>query len=363
MNKEESLDLSQVSVANLLNADAPANIPQPEVKEEQSEEAPTQEAATEETEVVEENDTSNEVETSASEEPTGDTEELAEAEDDEPGVIDTLRQKLGYEVEGTFKDDYEGVASFTQTVANEIAKEQLDTIFSQYPDVEKYLQFRYNGGDSQKYFQTHSPNVDYNAVQLSDDDVSTQRLIVQEHLAMQDYTPEEITEAVQDYMEAGLLYKHAQRGLTKLQQSQKSRAEQLIVSQKEQAEQHRNQVQQQWTSIQTTIDNGKLKGFEVPTADRKKFYSWMSDAVDKNGRTQRLIDRESMDLETQLAMEYLAWKNFDLNKLVTNSSRTKEAKNLKERLKQPTTASKRMKGGGSSYKAPKQLPSLKDLLQ
>lgn len=361
MNKEESLDLSQVSVANLLNDDAPANIPQPEVQEETVEEtAPEPEAEPEveqEPGAAEDNDTAAEDSGSTGNEP-----EAEEAEDEGPGVIDTLRKKLGYEVEGSFKDDYDGVVSFTQTVANEIAKEQLDAIFQQYPDVEQYLQFRYNGGDSKKYFQTHSPEVDYNAVQLSDDDISTQRLIVQEHLAMQNYTAEEIAETVQDYIEAGLLHKHAQRGLVKLQQAQKTKAEQLIVEQQQQAEQHRTQVQQQWTAIQTTIDNGRLKGFEVPAADRKKFYAWMSEAVDNQGRTQRLIDRESMDLETQLAMEYLAWKNFDLNKLVTNSSRTKEAKNLKERLQQPTTAAKRMKGGGNSYKAPKKLPSLKDLL-
>ena len=89
----------------------------------------------------------------------------------------------------------------------------------------------------------------------------------------------------------------------------------------------------------------------------------MSDAVDNQGRTQRLLDREQMDLETQVAMEYLLWKKFDLSKLVSNTKNTKKAQNLKQKLQQNKPASQRMKGGrNAASKAPAKLPSLKDLL-
>ena len=130
MNKDESLDLSQVSVANLLNNNAPSDIPAPEepVAEEVAEEQVEEVAATEESEpeVIEAQD-SQTVEAEV-EEPVAEAVDEA-AETSEPGVIDTLRQKLGYEIEGSFEDDYDGVVSFTQSVAGEIAKEQLDTVF------------------------------------------------------------------------------------------------------------------------------------------------------------------------------------------------------------------------------------------
>jgi hypothetical protein len=363
MNKEESLDLSQVSVANLLNEDAPVNIPEPEQEEAtDSTEEPTEEVQAEPVADGQSDEQQDaETESAAVEDSQSSSEEPA-TEEEEASVIDTLRDKLGYEVEGDFKDDYDGVVSFTQTVAQEIAKEQLDTVFSQFPDVEQYLQYRYNGGDPKQYFQAQSPDVDFTQLQLAEDDLAAQRMVVEQHMSMQGYTPEEVQESIQEYIEAGILHKHAQRGLTKLQVAQKHRAEQVVQEQQQRAEQHRKQVEQQWTSIQSTIEGGRLKGFEVPAADRKKFYKWMSEAVDNEGRTQRSIDRAQMDLETQLTMEYLAWKNFDLNKLVTNTSRTKEAQNLKSRLKQTQTASKRMKGGNTGYTAPKKLPSLKDLL-
>ena len=361
MAEEKSLDLSQVSVANLLNDDAPSNIPAPEVEktpevaEELVQEAPETPEAKTATETEEQETVDDTVE-----EPVASEE--SEAAEEEVGVIDVLRSKLGYEVEGEFAEDYDGVVAFTQTVANEIAKEQLDSVFSQFPDVEQYLQYRYNGGDPKRYFQATAPQVDFSAIEIDSEDVSTQRGVVQEFLARSGYTAEEIAETIQDYVDAGILERQATRSLGKLQKMQQQEAVSILEKQQQEAQQRQRQVQQQWTNIQSTINAGTVRGFEIPTADRKKFFSWMSDAVDNQGNTQRLIDRQSMDIETQVAMEYLLWKNFDLNKLVANRNNTQKAQNLKQKLQQNNTASTRMKGGQTSYKAPKKLPSLKDLL-
>lgn len=363
MAEEKSLDLSQVSVANLLNDQAPASIPTPEAAVE--EEAPVEEVAEPEVEQQEEVEepAAEEVADEPAAEPEAETSDEPEAvEEEEASIIDTLRQKMGYDVQGEFGEDYDGVVGFTQAVAQEIAKEQLDAVFSQFPDVEQYLQYRYNGGDSKKYFEATNPNVDFGAIELSDEDVSMQRMVVQEFLQRQGYTAEEISETVQEYVDAGILMGQANRSLGKLKAAQEREAKELVQQQQQQAEENQRQVQQQWASIRDTIDQGVVRGFQIPTADRNKFFSWMSDAVDNQGRTQRLIERESMDLETQVAMEYLLWKKFDLNKLVSNTQNTKKAKNLKEKLQQRKPSNQRMKGGQTAYKAPKKLPSLKDLL-
>lgn len=351
MAEEKSLDLSQVSVANLLNDDAPSNIPEPEVEsqDEVNDEIP------EETELDDSTD-ATELETGL------DADVESESNDEETSVIDILRTKLGYEIEGEFEEDYDGVVAFTQTVANEIAKEQLDSVFSQFPDVEQYLQYRYNGGDPKRYFQATAPQVDFAAIEIDSEDVSTQRAIVQEFLSRSGYTNDEIQETVQEYIDAGILERQASRSLGKLKSMQERETATILEQQKKEAQQRQQQIEQQWSNIKGTIDNGQVRGFEIPAADRKKFFSWMSEAVDNQGNTQRLIDRQSMDIETQVAMEYLLWKNFDLNKLVANRANTAKAANLKQKLQQNNTAAKRMKGGQTSYKAPKKLPSLKDLL-
>lgn len=362
MSEEKSLDLSQVSVANLLNNTGQTAIPTPE-----PEAVEEPEAVAETPEVSEEAEEQEEQEEETSEDSDDSPEVLADtdtetAAEEEASVIDILKSKMGYEIEGDFAEDYDGVAKFADAVAQEIAKEQLDTVFSQFPDVEEYLQFRYNGGDPKQYFQATSPVVDYSAVEISDENVGIQRAVVEEFLQRSGYTNEEVAETVQDYLEAGILQRQATRSLGKLQRLQETEAKEIVVKQKQQAEQRHTEMQQQWSSIKGTIDKGTVRDFEIPTSDRKKFYTWMSEAVDKQGRTQRLVDREQMDLESQVAMEYLLWKKFDLNKLVSSTKNTKAAKNLKQKLQQNKPASQRMKGGKSSFKAPKQLPSLKDLL-
>ena len=367
MAEKEKLDLSQVTFSNLLNDTAPAQVLEtdpaqeaevPEVAE--TPQDPVPESAVEETEQVAETQADEFI--SENTEGNSSPPEQDDTEDESPSVIDVLREKLGYEVHGNFSEDYDGVVQFTQTVAGEIAKEQLDSVFANFPDVEEYLQYRYNGGDPKKYFQASAPVVDYSNIQIQEDDVSTQRAIVQEHLRSMNFSEDEINETVQEYVDAGILQRHAERSLTKLAAQQETQAKRVIEEQKQQAVQAQQQVQQQWQNIQQTISQGNLRGFNVPEADKSKFYSWMSEARDNQGRTQRMIDQESMDLETQLALEYLLYKKFDLAKLVQSKAATAKAQNLKTRLQNSQPASKRMKGGKGGGSTSNRLPSLSELL-
>ena len=71
----------------------------------------------------------------------------------------------------------------------------------------------------------------------------------------------------------------------------------------------------------------------------------MATPVDNKGRSQRLIDREKLDQESILAMEYLMYKGLDISKLVSAKVNTKQAASLKAKLKSSKpTASRRMKG-------------------
>ena len=76
----------------------------------------------------------------------------------------------------------------------------------------------------------------------------------------------------------------------------------------------------------------------------------MAAPVDAQGRSQRLIDREKMDQESILAMEFLIYKGLDISKLVNTKATTRQAVNLKAKLKSNTqTAARRMKGNKGAY--------------
>lgn len=366
MAENKELGLDSLKGVDWLNDNAPAP-PDAQPEAEQPAETPEAEAQPEDTPVSE-----PEVEQEAVAEPVAETveeveepakePEPAKPEEQEMGVIDTLTQRLGYEVEGEFSDDYDGLEKYTSAVASKIAEEQLANIFEQYPDVREYFQYRANNGDPLKYFQAQQAEMDYNAMSV-DDNVAIQRRIIQDGMRMQGFDDESISKMTDAYEDAGILKDNAEVYLAQLKRSQATRKQELVKQQEVQAEQQRAQAEQYWSSVANTINQGQLRGLQIPTRQRKQFYDWMTLPVDKNGATQRDIDRSKLDQETALALEYLIYQGFDLNKLSQNVAKTKTTKSLKAKLQSSPSASTRMKSRSkSTVSKAVSLPSLRDLL-
>jgi hypothetical protein len=177
-----------------------------------------------------------------------------------------------------------------------------------------------------------------------------QRKVVESFMQMQGFEAEEITEAIQDYEDAGILLKNSERAVKKLAAHQVKQKESLVQEQQQQAQETAKQTQETWGQIGSIINKGRLRDFTIPESDKKRFYNWMATPIDNNGRSQRLIDREKLDQESILAMEYLMYKGLDISKLVSAKVNTKQAASLKSKLKSGNpTASRRMKGNKGGY--------------
>jgi hypothetical protein len=135
-----------------------------------------------------------------------DTADSSDDDNADPSVISELDKILGYEVEGDFEDSYQGIASYTQSVAEKIADTKLAEIFQQMPEVQKFMQYRINGGDPQKYFQTSSQASRYAGVEIAEDNTSMQKQVVSALMEHQGYNTEEISESLEDLEDTGLLF-------------------------------------------------------------------------------------------------------------------------------------------------------------
>ena len=356
MSKEDNLDLSKISVSALLD-DQPA--PAAETTEETPETVETETPTTDETVEETAEETSEEIQEDDTEAPApnDDLQEAADAleadtetEETEVSIISTLKERLGYDVEGEFEDDYDGIAGLTKDMAEKIAEEQFASVFQSFPDIQEYLNYRVSGGDPDKFFKVAAKEIDFGKLQLSKEDKGMQRKVVENFMQMQGFEPEEISETIQDYEDAGLLLKNSERAVKKLAAHQIKEKESLVKKQQEQAQENARQTQETWGQIGTIINKGRLRDFTIPESDKKRFYSWMATPVDNKGRSQRLIDREKLDQESILAMEYLMYKGLDISKLVSAKVNTKQAASLKAKLKSSKpTASRRMKGNKGGY--------------
>lgn len=366
MTDNKGLGIGDLGSVDWLNDSSPA----PEAAETQAEE--TTEAtepvaeATEET--VEEptieatEETTDEVEEpEAVEAEPVDTEPTQEVEAEEAGMFATLGAKLGYEVEGDFAEDYDGLAAYTSAVGEQIAKEQLEKIFASMPDVKEYFEYRANNGDPLKYFEAQQAEVDYNAVDLSNE--AHQKRVIIDGMRQQGFGDEDITRMVESYEDAGILADNAGVYLKQLQANQGRHKEALLAQQQEQAATQRAEAEAYWNSVHDTIVGGNLKGMQIPQRQRSKFYEWMTTPVNDQGYTQRDLDRQNIDQETALAVEYLLYQGFDLKKLAGNAAATQKVSSLKSKLSSAPSAGSRMKSRTKSGTTkPNGLPSLKDLL-
>ena len=219
MSKEDNLDLSKISVSELLDD---KQIPSTETTEETPEavetETPTAEETTEET--TEETSKETQEDDTEAEAPNNDLQETAdtleqegEGEESEASIISTLKERLGYEIEGDFEDDYDGIAGLTKAMAEKIAEEQFRSVFQSFPDIQEYLNYRVSGGDPDKFFKVAAKEIDFGKLSLNKEDKGMQRKVVESFMQMQGFEAEEITEAIQDYEDAGLLLKNSERAV------------------------------------------------------------------------------------------------------------------------------------------------------
>lgn len=367
MAENKSLGIENLGSVDWLNDSSPApeqaetqtpeatEAPEPVAETEEVVEEATTEVTPEETPEVEDFDGDDDV-------VADDTQDAVEEQVAEASMFATLSQKLGYEIEGEFSEDYDGLAEYTTAVGQQIANEQLQKIFEAYPDVAEYFQYRSNNGDPLKYFEAQQAELDYNNITV-DDNVAVQKRVVIDGMRQAGFGDEEISDMVDDLEDTGLLKKQAERYLGRLQATQATRKEQLLKQQEIQAAEQRAQAEAYWAEVQETINTGNLKGLQIPQRQRGKFYDWMTTPVNSQGHTQRDLDRQNIDQETALAVEYLLYQGFDLKKLATSAAATQKVSSLKSKLSSAPSAGSRLKSRTKSgtTKA-NSIPSLKDLL-
>lgn len=353
----EKLDLSKVSVNDIFNDNGPTPEPQVEDTTEAVEEPQDEPQEEDSLEEPQDNDQAEEQaeETESRKTSNEDTEE-------EESIINELQAKLGYELDGEFDESIDGLLDFTKATAEKMAQEQMQNVFGAFPDVQEYLNYRANGGDPKKYFQTASPERDFSSMEVNEGDVVTQKQIVGAFLESQGFDQSEIKETLEDYEDAGILERHAKKALTRLQTKQAQEKKTLIERQQQEAQAQAQENERMWTEINGLVQQGSLKGLTVPERDKKRFFDWMASPIDQQGNSQRAVDRANLDQETLLALEYIVYKGFDLSKLIANNNTTQQARSLRSKLSKGTSSNSRMKNSKPGYTKAQKLPDLKDLL-
>lgn len=354
------LNLSSITLDQIFGG-APDNEPEPAAEPQKPVEAPVVEPPKD-----------NPSPPAGDENPAGDDtagEGDGEGEGDDFDVIGELAKRFGIQPEsGKYTDDIEGVAMFARDYAEQQAQNYLGEVLAQYPDVSEYLEYRANGGDPQKYFDARSAAVDFDTIQVSETDTLMQKQLIQRSMTEQGYAAEDIAEMLAEYEESGVLFKQAKMALKGLKKAYGDRQTAIVEEQRRTAQEAEQRELSMWKGIAEVVKSGAATGLIIPDSEKTGFWEWMTKPVGDGKQTQRDIDWASMDPAMITAMQYLAYKKVDFQKLAFRKEQTQKAASLRDKLRTQqasnVTPVTRTKGSSDSgYKPAVKLPfsSLEEL--
>lgn len=247
--------------------------------------------------------------------------------------VNQVAKKLGYEFKdenGALKVYSEGEAGMAE-LAEDIAFNKTETFkqefFNSNPvlrEVAKHLLAGKDISDFQKPIDYKSVNV----AGLSKE--SKKNYIRQSFLAegLSEARAEKIVSGIKD-TELDAEVNDALTILDTKEQEKSQQREQDLIAQREQEEAENITY---WNTVNETITKGDLGGFNIPDADRKKFFEYLAVPV-KEGKSQDMIDRESSPLENTLKEAYYRYKGYDVSSIIKEEVRTNRASSLRNRIK------------------------------
>lgn len=274
-------------------------------------------------------------------------------EEEASSLYAEIDELTGFPVEGEFEDTTEGLAKRTLAVAEKVLEQEFGNFFEQHPDIAEYLRYKELGGNIETYLETIYPKLDYSKLEITEEDINTQKTIVAQGLRKQGYPENKISEKIKRYENSGVLLQEANDTKETLVNDQKAEKESII---ERQAYLNNLEVEKQnkiANDIEDSIiNNTTFAGIVIPESDKKKFYDHITKPVTKEGYTQYYMDTQNDTIEDRLALLYLRYKNFNLSDVVERKAKTMEAKKVsalikssKETLKskQPEVATENLK--------------------
>jgi len=339
MEPNEKIQLDDITFDDVIAGDGLDLMPEPEVapleaeEEEEKEETTLDDLAIDDDE--EEEEEYDEDEDEDEEDGNEDPEDYeVDEEDGSDSIVGEVLNKLGYDLEeGSYEDTPEGLANMTTDIASEMADERIDEVLEAFPLVKKHLDYVLAGGQSQNFMEAYDPNLDYDKVQIEQDDHRSQKAILGDYLELKGHDNDFIEEMLNDFEDTGKLYAKAEAARGALAKHQTAKRDQLITQQREATNKQREELNDFWDNVSDTIeDSDSFAGIAVPRRDKAKFFDYLSTPVNKQGQTQRDVDHSGADMEIKLAIDYLMYTGFDLSEVISSKAKTQNAKTLRERL-------------------------------
>ena len=253
--------------------------------------------------------------------------------DEDATIADQISNVLGFEMEHEYDDTVEGLTEYVKDMAQEVAEDQIEDLFRQFPEVQQHLDYVLAGGDSGQFFQAYNPQLDYGNLRVEEGDIGVQKALLAQYFETKGHPEAFIEEMLNDYEDSGKLFSKAQVAQQELAAIQDQQRQQMFEMQQEEYAQFQEEQEEFWGSVADVIEGGNsFGGVTIPDVEKANFFEYISAPVNEEGQTQRDIDYAESDMDIKLAMDYLLYSGFDLEGIINTKARTQSARNLRDRI-------------------------------
>lgn len=270
-------------------------------------------------------------------------------------VLEQVKNEYGIELKDDqgnplmFENTVEGTTQLIGAAAEKLHEKHLNELFEELPQIKHYLNHLIAGGSDEEFFAapTNFKKVSIPADTETNKEANRklrENLIIQKEFIargganLQGEAAAKLQQEAAEYaayiLDKGQEGEKAKDALAWLQAFEKQEQDAKNKANEATIAANKVQVEQYWEGVRNAVVTGELKDGKgnptivIPKNERDAFYKYLAVPVGNTGKSQAQIDREKQSHSMGLTLEYLRYKDFDLNKFIEAKAQTKQAEKL-----------------------------------
>lgn len=252
-------------------------------------------------------------------------------------IVEKVKQE-GFNLVGedgqplSFEDTPEGFVNLANAIAAETYQKEIQNFFTTYPVVADLVRHLHNGGDVKDFMNVMSSNKDYTKLEIKPEDTLGKKEVIKDYLTKVAKNPADMVEYIMKAMEAsGDIDARFESSLIGLKEWQLAEEAAKARDLQNKQEEYNRKVKEHWDGINAIIKKGTLGEFTLPDKDKDAFYKFIALKADNDGNTAATIKFNSLSQEQKLMLDYLIYKDFNLEDVIKLKVAQKQAQTLKEK--------------------------------
>lgn len=257
-------------------------------------------------------------------------------EDEEETIVGTIIDRLGFEFTdeelADIEDTRDGIAKLVEVAGVKMAKQSLDRMFEESPNAKMLYDYETTGGNAQEFMEAFYPQVDFASIKIAENDVDSQKAIIQENLRSKGFSDDRINRQLQAIEDSGNLLDESKDALADLQQLQEAQKKQIEKDIQEAEAARIERDKETWNQVDTILSKDTVSVIPLPKAKQQEFKDFLT--VDPATRTSKRNEKlENMSFEERLALDLVIFYGFEnLAELFGKKGKTKANEDLKKLL-------------------------------